>query len=133
MRVVFDTNVLVSAFIFPGGTPEAAYRLVLERRIEPVTTRPLLVELARVLASKFGWDDQRVEEAVAQVVRLAVVVETTEKVQEIAADPSADRVLEAASAGQADVIVSGDRHLLGLERWRGIEIVRPAKLVAKLA
>ena len=133
MRVVFDTNVLVSAFIFPGGTPEAAYRLVLERRIEPVTTRPLLVELARVLASKFGWDDQRVEEAVAQVVRLAVVVETTEKVQEIAADPSADRVLEAATVGQAVVIVSGDRHLPGLERWRGIEIVRPAKLVAKLA
>ena len=59
MRVVADTNVLVSALIFPGGSPEAVYRLVLERRIELVSSRPLLAELARVLTDKFGWNQQR--------------------------------------------------------------------------
>ena len=45
MRIVADTNVLVSALIFPGGSPEAVYRLVLEGKIELITSRPLLAEL----------------------------------------------------------------------------------------
>ncbi|MGH3082249.1 MAG: putative toxin-antitoxin system toxin component, PIN family, partial [Gaiellaceae bacterium] len=49
MRIVADTNVLVSALIFPGGPPEAVYRLVLEERLGLVTSRPLLAELGRVL------------------------------------------------------------------------------------
>ena len=133
MRVVFDTNVLVSALNFPGGPPEAAYRLVLEGHIELVTTRTLLAELARVLAGKFGWDDARTGEAIGQVIRIGVVSEVTEKVEEILDDPSDDCVLEAAVAGKADVIVSGDRHLLSLASWRGINIVRPAVLVTELA
>lgn len=132
MRVVFDTNVLVSALNFPGGAPEAAYRLALEGHIELVTTRTLLAELARVLTGKFGWDDARTGEAVGQVIRIGLVAEVTEKVEEILDDPSDDRVLEAAVAGKADVIVSGDRHLLSLASWRGINIVRPAVLVAEL-
>ena len=52
MRVVADTNVLVSALIFPGGAPEAVYRLALEGGIELVTSRPLLAELGRVLTQR---------------------------------------------------------------------------------
>lgn len=133
MRVVFDTNVLVSALNFPGGAPESAYRLVLEGRIELVTTRTLLAELARVLTGKFEWDDARTGEAVAQVIRLGFLAEVTEKVEEIPDDPSDDRVLETAAAGRADAIVSGDRHLMSLVSWRGIKIVRPAALVSDLA
>ncbi len=114
MRIVLDTNVLVSAFVFPGGEPEAAYRAVLEGRVRPVTSRPLLAELGRVLGRKFGWEDPWVEEAVAQVARVGVIVEPEETVTVIRADPADDRVLEAAAAGGAEVIVSGDRHLLRL-------------------
>jgi uncharacterized protein len=133
LRIVFDTNVLVSAFNFPGGPPEAAYRLVLEGRIELVTTPTLLAELARVLTGKFGWDEVRTREAIGQVIRLGFVAEVAEKVDEILDDPSDNRVLEAAAAGRAEAIVSGDRHLLGLRVWRGINIIRPAALVAELA
>ena len=87
MRVVADTNVLVSALIFPGGSPEAFYRLVLEGRIELVTSRPLLVELGRVLTAKFGWEPDRAEEAIGQLVRLPDIVEPQETVIEIGADP----------------------------------------------
>lgn len=44
MKVVLDTNVLSSAFLFPGGAPEAVYRLALEGRVELVTSRPLANE-----------------------------------------------------------------------------------------
>lgn len=124
MRVVLDTNILISALIFPGGAPEAVYRLVLERRVDLVTSRSLLAELGRVLTDKFGWDPGRAEEAVAQVTRVGTVVEPTETIRVIEEDPADDRVLEAASQGDAEVIVSGDRHLLRLPSWRGITILK---------
>ena len=126
MRVVADTNVLVSALIFPGGAPEAFYRLALESRIELVTSRPLLAELGRVLTEKFGWDAERTEEAVELLIRIATVVAPRETISEIAADPADDRVLEAAAESSADAVVSGDRHLLELRSWRGIAIHSPA-------
>jgi len=131
LRVVLDTNILISAFIFPGGPPEAVYRLALEDRVELVTSRPLLVELGRVLTEKFGWDSSRADEVVAQVARLGQVVRPTETVSEIAADPSDDRVLEAAAEGGAEVIVSGDRHLLRLGAWRAVHIEPAAKFLTR--
>ena len=133
MKMVADTNVLVSAFIFPGGSPEAFYRLALEGRIELVSSRPLLTEFGRVLDEKFGWEAERAEEAVAQVIRIAEVVEPSETVSEIEADPPDNRVLEAAGEAEADAIVSGDRHLLSLGSWRGVRIETPAAFVAGFA
>ena len=133
MTVVADTNVLVSALLFPGGPPEAVYRLVLERRIDLITSRPLLVELGRVLTEKFGWERARAEEAVEQVIQLAELVDPKVTRSEIAADPSDNRVLEPAAEGGATAIVSGDSHLLALESWQGIPIQSPATFLAGLA
>lgn len=130
MRIVADTNVLVSALVFPGGAPEAVYRAVIERRVELVTSRPLLSELGRVLQTKFDWEPELVEQAVAQVIRLSTVVEPVEEVDAIKVDPADNRVLEAAAAGEAEMIVSGDRHLLKLGAWRGTPVKAPAEAVA---
>jgi len=130
VRVVLDTNVLISAFLFPGGAPEAVYRLALEGRIELVTSLPLLAELGRVLSAKFGWEDGMVEEAVAQVARIALVVEPSQPVSVVKADPADDRVLEAAAEGRVEAIVSGDRHLLRLGTWRGITVLDPGTFLA---
>jgi uncharacterized protein len=132
VRIVADTNVLVSALIFPGGAPEAVYRLALEGRIELVSSRPLLAELGRVLTEKFGWEPDRAEEAVAELIRVAEIVQPQHPIAEIEADPADDRVLEAAAEGNADAIVSGDRHLLALRSWRGIAIETPATILDSL-
>jgi putative PIN family toxin of toxin-antitoxin system len=132
VRIVADTNVLVSALIFPGDAPEEVYRLALEGRVELVTSRPLLAELGRVLTAKFGWHEERAEEAVAGVFRVAALVEPQHVVVEIEADPADDRVLEAAGEGVADAIVSGDRHLLALGSWRGIRIESPSSFLDTL-
>lgn len=131
MRVVLDTNVLISAFVFPGGAPEQVYRRVLDGGSILVTSRPLLSELGRVLTEKFDWDPSYVEEVVGQLVRLAVVVQPTDEVTDLTDDPADNRVLEAAAAGDAELIVSGDRHLLALDTWRRIRIVTPAVAVCE--
>lgn len=133
MKAILDTNILISAYVFPGGKPEAVYRLALEGRLEIGTSRTLLAEFGRVLGQKFGWLPDRVEMAVAQVVRIAAVVDPSETVQVVDADPADDRVLEAARAFGAEVIVSGDRHLLDLGTWSEIEIISPAEFIARLS
>jgi uncharacterized protein len=132
VKVVLDTNVLVSALIFPGGLPEQIYGLALEGEIDLVTSSPLLVELARVLAVKFGWARSRIDRALTQVLRVADLVDPTATINEVRADPADNRVLEAAAEGKADVIVSGDRDLLRLKAWRSISIESSAAFTARL-
>ncbi len=132
MRAVFDTNILISAFVFPGGTPEAVYRSALERRTTLITSPPLLAEFGRVLETKFGWDPPMARNAVAHVARIGDVVRPIETVSVIVDDPADDRVLEAATTGSAEVIVSGDRHLLRLSSWRGIRIEKAASFLEQL-
>jgi len=108
LRVVLDTNVLISAFAFPGGAPESVYRLVLAGHAELALSPALLAEFARVLRDKIEWEQEAIETAVAHLARVASIVRPTEAVQEIEADPDDDRVLEVALAFGADVIVSGD-------------------------
>lgn len=132
MKVVVDTNVLVSALVFPGGVPEQVYRLAIEGRITLVTSRPLLAELGRVLTQKFGWQDDYLRAALAQILRIGEIVEPRERVSIIADDPDDDRVLEAAQTAGAAVIVSGDRHLLSLGHWGEVAILSPAVFLADL-
>jgi uncharacterized protein len=129
VRAVLDTNVLISAFVFPGGAPEHVYRRGLEGRITLITSPPLLSELGGVLTEKFAWEARYVEEVLAQLIRVAVVVDPTEQVTDITDDPADNRVLEAAAEGEASVIISGDRHLLTLGTWRGIRILTPAAVM----
>ena len=131
MKAILDTNVLISAYVFPGGKPEAVYRLALEGRLEIGTSRTLLAEFGRVLGQKFSWIPDRVEAAVAQMTQIATVVEPSEVVRVVMADPADDRVLEAARAFGADVIVSGDKHLLDLGTWSEIEILSPAEFLTR--
>ncbi len=65
------------------------------------------------------------------MTRIATVVEPSELVQVVKADPADDRVLEAARAFEADVIVSGDRHLLDLGAWGEIDIISPAEFIVR--
>lgn len=132
MKAVLDTNVLVSAFIFPGGESEDVYRLGLEGFIEIVTSRPLLVEFGRVLGEKFAWRPARTEAAVSRFARIASIVEPRESFRVVAAEPAADRVLEAGFEAKAEFIVSYDKHLLRLETWPGIQIVAPVELLARI-
>jgi putative PIN family toxin of toxin-antitoxin system len=130
LRVVLDTNILISAFVFPGGLPETVYRAALDRRITLVTSPPLLAEFGRVLTEKFAWDPSLAQDAVSQVARIGIVGRPTKRVRVVLEDPADDRVLEAA-LGQADVIVSGDRHLLKLKTWNDIPIENAAQFLRR--
>ena len=132
MRVVLDTNVVVSALNFPGNE-----RLVLEYgrrgRFELVLSPFILAEVEGVLARKFGWSEERSSQAVAMLRAAATIVEPIDRVEMVAGGHADNRILACAVEAEADYLVTGDRqHLLPIGEYEGIPIVRAPALVSLL-
>ena len=124
-RVVFDANVLVAAYNWPGGMTDCAYWLVRRGAVELHASASILGEVERILREKFGWGNDRVRRAVAQIRRNATVVhEPAERVDVIEDDPTDNRISECALAADAAFLVTGDKkHLLPLGSFRGVSII----------
>ena len=131
MRIVADTNTLVSGFGW-GGPPGQVVDTVLSGQVTLVISPALVGELARVLAyPKLAvvFDDPAV--LVAAVAEAADTVDPAEHVMVLADEPD-NRVLEAAAAGRADLIVTGDKAMQELGSFREIPIVSAAQFVTRL-
>ena len=136
MRIVLDTNVVVSALLW-GGTP---YRLILaaaDGNIELCTSPALLLELREVLArehlaSRLAQQRSSVEQAIGFYIELAVNVSPLVTPRVVPGDADDDHVIAAALAGKADFVVSGDRHLLSMGSHEGRPIVTAAEAAARI-
>ena len=122
MRVVFDTNILVSALVFPGGLGDAALRRIIDGTDKLVMSKAILDELLEVLSRKFARDAEELAHVAVFFSELALVVTPKRRLRVVRDDPD-NRILECAIAGRADAIVTGDKALLALKNFRGIPVV----------
>lgn len=122
MRVVFDTNIYVSAFAIPGGQAEAALLRVINGEVQLVVSRAIIHELLDVLARKFGRDGEELAHIAVFVAELADAVQPRRRLR-VLKDDADNRILECALAGRAEVIVTGDRAMLELGEYQGIRMV----------
>ena len=127
LKVVLDTNVLVSSIVF-GGKPKKAVKLVLEKKVSGVTSKVLLAELSEVLAKKFGFDQKMIDH-LEQKIKKAFIITQPQKTLKILKDVADNRVLEAALETSCDFIVTGDTELLNLASFRGIKITTVTKFL----
>ena len=119
-----DTNVIVSALVF-GGLPRRIFELVEGGYCELFYAAEIQEETRRVLRDKFGWDEDRLDRYLRTLWSLGKRVVLRHRVNAVREDPDDNRILECALAADADVIVSGDRHLLKLGAYEGITILTP--------
>jgi len=122
VKVVFDTNIFVSALVFPGGKGEAALQRIVEERDELIVSKPILDELLGILARKFARDAEELARVAVYLSDLARLVKPRGKIRLMKDDPD-NRILECAIAGRADAIVTGDRQLLDLHEYRGVRLL----------
>ncbi len=132
MRIVVDTNVLVSALI-GHGKPRQLLVELLELH-EVVTSRQMLAELADVLSrEKFvEVDKSHANTFLSALASKATLVAIRHHFDAISEDPDDDIVLSTAHDGNATHIVSGDRHLLDLRKFRGVEILSVKEMLQLL-
>jgi len=122
LKVVFDTNILVSALAFPGGLGELALQRIVEERDELLVSRAIIDELLGVLARKFARDAEALARVAVFLAEIGTVVKP-ERHLKILKDEADNRILECAVAGGAHAIVTGDRALLGLREHAGVRVL----------
>lgn len=127
VRVVIDTNVVISALLF-GGTPGKLVALWETGRIQPFATPAVIDEYLRVLAyPRFRLSEAEIEYLLyRRILPYFEIVEPQPGPPVITEDPADDAFLYCAVAAGAAAIISGDHHLLALGVFRGIPIVAPA-------
>lgn len=123
MRVLLDTNVLISGILF-RGLPRSLLERAIRGELDLVTSPVLLDELERVLTDALGVPPELARLARSELEALAEVVVPND-VPSVSRDPDDDQVL--AAALEARAIVTGDRDLLVLQTYRGIPILSPAE------
>jgi putative PIN family toxin of toxin-antitoxin system len=131
LRVVFDTNIYVSAFVIPGGNAEKEYLSAIHGNFQLCASVAILTELARKLEEKFGWEKQKIAQLITSIADAAVVLKTTPSLKLLSDDPD-NRILECAVEAEAHLLVTGDKHLLKLERHANFRILRLSDFLAIL-
>ena len=122
-RVVFDTNIYISAILF-GGNPRQCLELAREKSFELFTSKPILLELSSKLRQKFHWRKEEVNDTIEGILTFAKPVTPKVKLSLIKDDPPDNRILECALEAKANFIVSGDKkHLLSLGKFQKIPIL----------
>ena len=122
MKVVFDTNIFVSALTLPGGSGERALLNVIDGRDSLALPKPILDELLSVLARKFSRDREELARVAIFLADIAEFVVPDRKLETLSDEPD-NRVLECAVAADADYIVTGDRAMLELGEFEGVQIL----------
>ena len=132
MRVVLDTNVLVSALVY-GGNPREILQTAIAGIIDLSVSESIIQELQDVLRRpQFGLTAQYVQNAVSEITAIAEWETPGKHHSIVAEDPADDLVLDCGVAADADYLVTGDRHLLRIGSLGRMRIVTPQELIGIL-
>jgi putative PIN family toxin of toxin-antitoxin system len=131
LRVVIDTNVLVSAFMADGKPRRFVLKLLEEHKL--ILSRQMLAELADVLTrDKFNVKSSQIDRYLASLARKSRIISAGSHFKVVSEDPDDDTVLNTAYKGKADYIVTGDRHLIALKEFKMIKIVNVTQMLDTL-
>jgi len=131
-RAVLDTNVLVSAVISDGKSRELLTRGI-SNQFSIVISDLIIKELVSVLKRpKFKTSEYEINRIVRALITSAEIVIVKSKFEAVKQDPKDNIIVETAYDGNADIIVSGDRHLLELKTFKGIKIMTIEKMLESL-
>ena len=130
IKVVIDTNVVISALLF-GGTPGELINLWKAGHIVPLVSKEISEEYIRVLAyPKFELTATEIEYIFYQeILPFFHVITSNPSKPAITSDPSDDKFIHCALSGNAEYIISGDDHLLSFKTFDKIRIVNPSEFL----
>ena len=132
LKVVFDTNIYISAILF-GGPPELLLNLAFEKKFQLYISEEILGEIASVLRKKFDYPPSRTEQVTKSIKMFSIIAYPTQTVNIIQNWPPDNRILECCYEIKAGFLVSGDKkHLLPLKKFHSTQIVTTQEFLNKL-
>ena len=130
MKLVLDTNILISALGWNGNERNLILS-AFEHKIELILSLDILTEFVLVLQRpKFEFIEKKeIMKFLEFLFSVCNIVTPKEKIELIKDDPEDNKILECAVAGEVDFIITGDKHLLNLKKFKGIKIVDAKELL----
>ena len=122
MRVVFDTNIFISAFVIPGSLAEKAMLKIIEGEDRLLISKDIIDVVLLVLSSKFDRDREALSHVALILSELAEWVRPGRRIKIFRDEPD-NRILECAIDGGADLLVTGDKEILQLKGYKAVKII----------
>jgi len=126
MKVVFDTNILIAALLFPGGRADAALGNIIDGIDDLLISRPIIQEVLAVLAKKFSRDKEELSRVAVVLGEMGTLVEPSRRLSVFRDEPD-NRILECAVEGKAAAIVTGDKAMLSVGEYEGVHMISLAR------
>lgn len=122
MNIVLDTNVIISATLWEYSVAQKLVTKLLSTPAKMFTTTGILQEYQKVLYRDFGFSVDEILWVADCILPIFRIIEIREKVNVVHEDPSDNKIIECALAFSADYIITYDRHLLDIRKFRGMRI-----------
>ncbi|MCG6908697.1 MAG: putative toxin-antitoxin system toxin component, PIN family [Deltaproteobacteria bacterium] len=125
MRIVLDTNVFISGVFF-SGPPYDILKAWIDERIQIVISSEILQEYQRVGEElQYRYPEIKIIPILKSFSKNAILISAPSLPHQVCVDPDDDKFLACAVAGNAELIISGDRHLLDINDFQSIKIIKP--------
>jgi putative PIN family toxin of toxin-antitoxin system len=123
LRVVLDTNILVSAFFWEGNERKILIKCK-NRNLNSITSLEILNELEKVLKIKFKVPENKIRDYSKEILYFSEIVFPLGELNIIKEDPTDNIILETALIGKANILVTGNKHLLKLKKYKSVKILQ---------
>ncbi|MEK6848877.1 MAG: putative toxin-antitoxin system toxin component, PIN family [Nanoarchaeota archaeon] len=124
-RVVFDTNVLLSATLWEGSVAQKFLFKCINENIQIFSSKEIIEEYTEILKRDFDYNEQEIGKIFERVLQFITLVVPSVKIDIVKDDTDDNKIIECAVEASADYIISYDKHLLNIGEYQGIKIVKP--------
>lgn len=135
MRIVLDTNVLISSLVAGKSAPAQILARCNAGELELLVSLDTLAELRRVLGypriqKRLHYSAEQIDAYIDLLPQIGVMVDQVPTVRAVPDDADDDKFIALALAGNASYLVTGDDHLLSMRQYQGITILKPAPFIS---
>ena len=131
MRIVLDTNVFISGVFF-GGQPGKILTAWRDGKVKLILSPDILEEYVEVLGRLQNlYPSVEVQPIISLVLAGSEIIPATQLEKPVSLDPDDDKFIACALAAEVKMVVSGDKHLLGVAGYQGIEVLKPSDFAKK--
>ena len=127
MRVVFDTNVLLSSTLWDGSVAQKLLFKIIKSDVKVFASDEIASEYEKVLKRDFGYSDEEILNIRKKIMVFLNLVLPNEKIEVVKDDPDDNKIIECAIASSSDYILTYDKHLLKLKSFEKIKIITPVE------
>ena len=129
MKITLDTNFLISATQWDNSVAFKLLKRLLEANIKIFTTKDILDEFSEVLQRDFKYNKEETTNILEEILVFVNIIEAQEKIKIVKDDPDDDKIIECAIASNSNYLVTYDRHLLKIKKYKSIKIITPEEML----